>query len=68
FCTMGGSGAGRAFAAMQELAGGAPRATLALTDGQIDAGADAAIDAFVRALRAAPAAATAPAAGTHQPA
>jgi len=29
FCTMGGSGAGRAFAAMQELAGGAPRATLA---------------------------------------
>jgi len=68
FCTMGGSGAGRAFAAMQELAGGAPRATLALTDGQIDAGADAAIDAFVRALRAAPSAATAPAAGAHQPA
>jgi flavodoxin len=51
FCTMGGSGAPRAFAAMTELAGKAPAATLALTDRQVDAGADDRIDAFAQSLR-----------------
>jgi flavodoxin len=52
FCTMGGSGAGRVFAAMRELTGHAPLATLALTDAEIDATARAKLDAFVHAIRA----------------
>lgn len=50
FCTMGGSGAGRVFDALEELAGRKPVATLALTDGQIDARRLEAIDGFVKAL------------------
>lgn len=51
FCTMGGSGAERAFATMAGLCGKAPVATLALTDAKIDAGAADEVGAFVRALR-----------------
>lgn len=52
FCTMGGSGADGVIAEVARLAGAPPRATLALTDAQIDGrGADAALDAFVGALR-----------------
>jgi flavodoxin len=50
FCTMGGSGAERVFATMAGLAGTAPVATMALTDDEIERGADAKIDAFVAAL------------------
>lgn len=50
FCTMGSSGALRVFATMQRLIGRKPVATLALTDRQVDAGADAEIDAFVISL------------------
>jgi flavodoxin len=50
FCTMGGSGASCAFSTMAKLAGDKPVATLALTDHEVDAGADAQIDGFVRAL------------------
>lgn len=52
FCTMGGSGAGRVFATMKEMTGRAPLATLALTDGEIDAAARAKLDVFVQAIRA----------------
>lgn len=52
FCTMGGSGAGRAFATMKEMTGHAPVATLALTDAEIDATARSKLDAFVSAIRA----------------
>lgn len=52
FCTMGGSGAQRVFAAMARLLGKRPVATLALTDAQIEAGADDRLDAFVRSLQA----------------
>jgi len=51
FCTMGGSGAERAFGTMAALCGREPVATLALTDGQVDAGAATALGEFVRALR-----------------
>jgi len=54
FCTMGGSGAARAFTMMKQLAGGKPVATLALTDDEIDAGARAKLDAFVSELRTGP--------------
>ena len=47
FCTMGGSGAGRVFAAMKKLTGREPVASLALTDAEVDATARAKIDAFV---------------------
>jgi hypothetical protein len=50
FCTMGSSGASRVFATMQRLIGTKPVATLALTDRQVDAGADPKIDAFVSSL------------------
>jgi flavodoxin len=50
FCTMGGSGARGVLATMQQLAGGEPVATLALTDADVDRGADAKVEAFVRAL------------------
>jgi hypothetical protein len=48
---MGGSGAGRVFEAMKELTGREPLATLALTDGEVDAAARAKFDAFVREVR-----------------
>jgi flavodoxin len=51
FCTMGGSGAERAFATMAALCGKEPVATLALTDARIDGGAATELGAFVRALR-----------------
>ena len=51
FCTMGGSGASRVFAAMKELSGREPLATLALTDNEVDAASRAKFDAFVRDLR-----------------
>lgn len=51
FCTMGGSGSGRAFATMAELAGEAPVATLALTEDQVASGEfGEPLDAFVREL------------------
>jgi flavodoxin len=52
FCTMGGSGARRVFATMAKLLGKRPVATLALTDAQIDGGADDRIAAFAQSLRA----------------
>ena len=52
FCTMGGSGAERAFASMAALCEAQPTATMALTDAQIEAGAAAAIETFVRSLAA----------------
>ncbi len=51
FCTMGGSGAACVFATMKQLAGGEPIATLALTDAEVDAGAEAKLNSFVGALR-----------------
>lgn len=50
FCTMGGSGARRAFAQMRRACGKAPRATLALTEAQLEAGPRAAVDAFAARL------------------
>lgn len=52
FCTMGGSGAGRVFAAMSDLAGREPVATLALSDAEVDASARAKLDQFVGEVRA----------------
>ena len=51
FCTMGGSGASRVFAAMRQLTGREPLATLALTDSEVDATARAKFDAFVQEVR-----------------
>lgn len=52
FCTMGGAGADKALAALERCLGQAPRATLALTDREIDDGsAGSKIDAFVAALQ-----------------
>jgi flavodoxin len=51
FCTMGGSGASRAFATMADLAGRAPVATLALTEAQVSALTEEALDDFVRRLQ-----------------
>lgn len=54
-CTLGGSGAEKTFQSMASACGMRPLATLALTDKEIDAGADAAtLSAFAEALRAAP--------------
>jgi flavodoxin len=53
FCTMGGSGAGRVFSTLAELAGKAPEATLALVDHEIDGAYGDKLDAFVRHLQAA---------------
>lgn len=50
FCTMGGSGAGRAFATMAELAGRAPVATLALRADEVDAAAEQ-LDGFAQRLK-----------------
>jgi len=52
FCTMGGSGAERAFAAMEEITARHPVATLALTDRDIDKHRHGAVDRFVHALTA----------------
>jgi flavodoxin len=52
FCTMGGSGAQRVFDAVAALTGKKPVATLALTDGEIDAGVDHRLDEFAQALNA----------------
>ena len=52
FCTMGGSGFSRAFAAMSELAGREPAATLALIDHDVDANVGDRLDTFAGALRA----------------
>jgi flavodoxin len=52
FCTMGGSGASRAFATMQELTGRPPIATLALTEREVEADARAKVDAFLAEIRA----------------
>lgn len=51
FCTMGSAGASCVFATMQQLAGGKPVATLALTDAEVGALAEAKLDAFVGDLR-----------------
>ena len=51
FCTMGGSGASRVFAAMARIAGRKPVATLALTDQELDAHHIAKLDAFVAAVK-----------------
>lgn len=50
FCTMGGSGARRVFDQMRHACGKAPRATLALTEAQLEAGPRAAVDAFATRL------------------
>lgn len=50
FCTMGGSGAARVFAAMEQITARHPVATLALTDRDIDKHRHGVIDGFVRAL------------------
>ena len=52
FCTMGSSGASCVFSTMAELAGVKPVATMTLTDQEIEAGADAKVDGFARALLA----------------
>jgi flavodoxin len=52
FCTMGSSGAQRAFDIVAALTGKKPVATLALTDGEIDAGVDQRLDDFAQALKA----------------
>jgi flavodoxin len=51
FCTMGGSGSGRAFSTMTALAGREPVATLALIDREIDTNIGARLEPFVRSLR-----------------
>lgn len=74
FCTMGGSGAERVFTQMQQACGKRARATLALTEAQVEAGPRAAVDTFVARLvgphaherdRAGTGAAAAPAAPPH---
>jgi len=53
FCTMGGTGAARAFSELEKLLGHAPLATLALTDTEIDdERVGPKIDRFVAALSA----------------
>ena len=51
FCTMGGSGSGRVFAAMAKAAKTRPVATLALTDDEVDAHDTAKLDTFVEAVK-----------------
>jgi flavodoxin len=53
FCTMGGSGAGRVFATMAELAGRQPAATLALLEQELAGPFEGKLDAFVGRLQAA---------------
>ena len=52
FCTMGGSGAGRVFAAMAALAGREPAATLALLEKELAGPFEARLDAFAGRLLA----------------
>ena len=52
FCTMGGSGAGRVFATMAELAGREPVATLALLEKELDRPFEDELDAFAGRLHA----------------
>jgi len=53
FCTMGGSGSGRAFATMAALAGREPAATLALTQREVEGGAFGdKLEAFIGRLAA----------------
>lgn len=52
FCTMGGSGAGRVFATMAELAGREPAATLALLENELDRPFEDKLDAFAKRLLA----------------
>jgi flavodoxin len=55
FCTMGSSGAQKAFAQLQQALGMQPVATLALTDREIDANTTGPkLNAFVDALQAVP--------------
>lgn len=51
FCTMGGSGAQRVFAAMRELAKHKPVATLPLLEAQVDGQLDRRLDSFVHELQ-----------------
>jgi flavodoxin len=51
FCTMGGAGEERVFAAMAALLGKKPVATLALTDRQAAGGASDQVETFVQALQ-----------------
>lgn len=52
FCTMGGSGAEKAFGELQQAVGRVPVATLGLTDGEIDARTHTQkLDRFASALR-----------------
>jgi flavodoxin len=51
FCTMGGSGAGRVFAAMAELAGRQPVATLSLLEKELEAPLEPQVEAFARRLQ-----------------
>jgi len=52
FCTMGGSGAGRVFATMAELAGGEPVATLALLEKELEGPFEQKLEAFAKRLQA----------------
>ena len=52
FCTMGGSGAGRVFATMAELAGREPVATLALLEKELAGPFEDRLDAFAGRLHA----------------
>jgi flavodoxin len=52
FCTMGGSGDRRAFRAMEDLAGKAPAAVLALTERDVKGALEERIEPFVAALSA----------------
>ncbi len=52
FCTMGGSGAQRAFATMAALCASAPAATLALTEAEAAAMPGERLDEFVQRLQA----------------
>ena len=53
FCTMGGSGAQRAFADLERCLGRSPQAALALTERQLDTpAAESGIQAFISQLRA----------------
>ena len=51
FCTMGGSGAERAFAQLEQACGQPPLATLALTEAQLDKDITLALTRFVAELR-----------------
>jgi Flavodoxin-like fold len=55
FCTMGGSGAERAFEQLESVCGRSPQATLALTEAQLSSGLDAALADFVAELQERPA-------------